>query len=67
MLHSACPPDTASQTADRACRVLRDPACAVCAGGACRVAYGKVEVFEDGICEVDLFVQDTEQCKVSDP
>ena len=33
----------------------------------CRVAYGKVEVFEDGICEADLFVQDAELCRVSDP
>lgn len=32
-----------------------------------RVAYGKVEVFEDGICEADLFVQDAELCRVSDP
>lgn len=32
-----------------------------------RVAYGKVEVFEGGVCEVDLFVQDAELCRVSDP
>lgn len=31
-----------------------------------RVAYGKVEVFEIGICEVDLFVQDVELRRISD-
>ncbi|KAL4855006.1 ACT domain-containing protein ACR10 [Chlorella vulgaris] len=31
-----------------------------------RVAYGKVEVFEEGSCEVDLFVQDSEGARVGD-
>jgi hypothetical protein len=30
------------------------------------VAYGKVEVFEEGSCEVDLFVQDSEGARVGD-
>lgn len=31
-----------------------------------RVAYGKIEVFDDGVCEVDLFVQDNEGTRISD-
>ncbi|KAL4458483.1 hypothetical protein ABPG75_013348 [Micractinium tetrahymenae] len=31
-----------------------------------RVAYGKIEVFDDGVCEVDLFVQDNEGTHISD-
>lgn len=31
-----------------------------------RVAYGKIEVYEDGMCEVDLFVQDAEGTRISD-
>lgn len=31
-----------------------------------RVAYGKIEVFDDGICEVDLFVQDQEGARITD-
>lgn len=30
------------------------------------VAYGKIEVFEGGTCEVDLFVQDQEGTRISD-
>lgn len=31
-----------------------------------RVAYGKIEVYEDGMCEVDLFVQDAEGTRITD-
>ncbi|PSC71312.1 ACT domain-containing ACR9-like [Micractinium conductrix] len=31
-----------------------------------RVAYGKIEVYEEGMCEVDLFVQDVEGTRISD-
>jgi hypothetical protein len=31
------------------------------------VAYGRVEVGPSGGCEVDLFVQDAEACRVADP
>lgn len=31
-----------------------------------RVAYGRIEVFDDGQCEVDLFVQDAEGTRISD-
>lgn len=32
----------------------------------CSVAYGRVEVYEDGMCEVDLFVQDQEGGRITD-
>lgn len=31
-----------------------------------RVAYGKIEVYEEGVCEVDLFVQDQEGARITD-
>ncbi len=30
------------------------------------MAYGKIEVFEEGVCEVDLFVQDQEGSRITD-
>ena len=30
------------------------------------MAYGKIEVYEDGMCEVDLFVQDAEGTRITD-
>ena len=30
------------------------------------VAYGKIEVYEGGMCEVDLFVQDAEGTRITD-
>ena len=31
------------------------------------MAYGRIEVCDDGLCEVDLFVQDAECCRIADP
>ena len=38
------------------------PSCCV----PCSVAYGKIEVYEEGVCEVDLFVQDQEGARITD-
>ena len=32
----------------------------------CSVAYGKIEVVAEGVCEVDLFVQDPEGARIAD-